>query len=313
MPAVSQSIQTIALSPNRKRLAYFTGPSDDLTLYLLSLDVPEPQMLDSGLRCSDPFIQLVWSADSRTIYFAADDGNWFHDLWCADAATHTVEQLTNFFHTNTYPIAISPDGDTLLTISNLRGEFNLRTFDVGSRQIRKITDYASPVKSAVYSPAGTQIAYTANGTANPHNSDIFLMNADGFSKQKLLSTLAGALDVVKGWASTGRYLAVESNYEGGWRAGVYDLRTLDLAWFTPAGETARALGFSPDGERFLFERDGSVTVVEVASGEQTTLPNDMPAPPRHAVWLDGDRILMTTQTELFTFSLKDGAYQRLVS
>ncbi len=313
MPSASNLIQTIALSPNRKHLAYFTGPSDDLTLYTLPLDAPQPQRLDSGLRCSQPFMRLVWATNSRNVYFAADDGNWFHDLWCADVATHAVVQVTDFFHTNTYPVAAHPDGATLLTISNLRGEFNIRMFDVASRQIRKITDYASPVKSAVYSPTGTQIAYTANATANSHNSDIFMMNADGFSKQKVLSTLAGAFDVVCAWSPSGRYLAVESNYEGGWRAGVYDLRAMELTWFTPIGSQGRALGFAPDSTHFLYRVGERMTAVSLAHGEDVALADHMPAPLQHAVWLDSNTILMTTTTDLFTFSLKDKAYQRLGS
>ncbi|MEM6530635.1 MAG: hypothetical protein AAF653_20215, partial [Chloroflexota bacterium] len=207
-----------------------------------------------------------------------------------------------YFHTNTYPIMFHPEGEDMLCVSDLRGELNLRLLNPETGHIRKITDYATPIKSAVYSPDGGQIAYTANATDNQHNSDMYIMNGDGFNKRRELSTLAGAFDIVRAWSSSGRFLAVDSNFEGGWRSGIYDLRTATLKWFTPAWEKAQALEFSPDSKRLLIHTENGVTIYEIRSGRSFPIGDVMAD---GAVWLDNNQIVFTTaQPQIGIYSMK---------
>ncbi len=307
----SPSILEAVLSPDKTSIALLSGPANDLTLQWLTLSDATLHTLHAGFRCSASYVGLVWSPDGRHIYYAADDGNWFHDLWCVPLDGEP-QQITDYFHTNTYPVAAHPDGETVLTISNLRGELNLRTLHRPTGDVRKITDYATPVKSAVYSPDGSQIAYTANATQNPYNTDIYIMNADGFNKRKILSTLSGAYDIVRDWDPTGRYLAVESNFEDGWQAGIYDLRTHKLRWYQRRDNNgAHAVSFSPDGHNLLARLNDHHRVYPVTQRGPGYHQLDA-HPVHHALWLDADRILLhTADDQRLIYSLTDKTYHPL--
>lgn len=310
---ISSSILEAVLSPNGDTVALLVGTPADLTLQCLHLESGEARTLHTSFRCSEPFMSVVWSPDGRALYYAADDGNWFHDLWCVQAEGDPhPNQLTDYFHTNTYPVAASPNGETLLVISNLRGELNLRTLDLSSLAMRKITDYATPVTAAVYSPDGSRIAYTANGTQNPYNSDIYIMNADGFSKRKVLSTLSGAYDVVRDWDANGRYLAVESNYEEGWQAGVFDLRVQKLRWYRYLpGNEGWAVRFSPDAAHLLVKTSTGYAVCFVEQRGPAYHELDE-YPLQHALWLDTERLLLhTAEGERLIYTLADESYAPL--
>lgn len=298
-------IHALAPSPDQTQIAYFKGTPDNLTLCLSRLDGRQPRTLLENLRCSEPFLSLVWSRDSHHLYFAADDDNWFHDIWCVDVRTGQAAQTTDYFHTNSYPLAMHPTDDTLMVISNLRGELNVRLLNTKTSDLRKITDYATPVKTAVYSPTGTEIAYTADASGNPHNSDIYIMNADGFNKRKILSTAAGAFDIVRDWCGTGRYMAVDSNFEGGWRAGVFDLRTGKLKWLTLAWDVAHCCTFSPSGRDLLvYTPDGMRTYQVATLVHQAIAVSGQPA--QMAVWLHDDVVIAVTEDDaLYHVDLMD--------
>ncbi len=296
------SIHKLIVSPQRDHIAYLRGTPTDLSLYVQSLDGGAAQPLVEHIRCSEPFMSMVWAKNGQHIYFARDDDNWFHDIWRIDLTNGAVEQITNYFHTNSYPVAMHPHVERLLVISNLRGELNLRLLHLQTYALRKITDYADPVKTAVYGPQGNKIAYTANATDNPHNTDVYIMGEDGFDKRKALSTLAGAFDIVRAWSANGRYLAVESNFEGGWRAGLYDLRTLSLHWLTPAWETAHALTFSPDSTRLLVRKAQDVRIYDVEKLTDKHINKDVDYVVQ-AAWINDTHIVYCTSLDkLFTYN-----------
>ncbi|MEL6272028.1 MAG: hypothetical protein AAFR22_19645 [Chloroflexota bacterium] len=299
-----KAIHTLTVSPSGQHIAYLKGQPERLTLGLLDTLNPdhEPVELWTDLRCSQPYMAVVWNADSTAVYIAKDNDNWFHDVWRVDVKTHKTTSVTGYFHTNTYPIMMHPKRPEMLCMSDLRGELNVRLLNLDSGEMRKITDYATPVKTAVYSPDGGQIAYTANATDNQHNADMYIMNADGFNKRKELSTLAGTFDIVRAWSSNGRFLAVDSNFEGGWRSGIYDLRNASLKWFTPAWEKAQALGFSPDSKHLLINTENGVAIYETRSARPHTISS---VTANHAVWLDNNQVVFTTgELEIGVYSMK---------
>lgn len=268
------------------------------------------RILKAGYRTGYPNVV----GNDAGVYFAAADDNWFHDIWWADLALGITTQITDYFHTHSYPVAMVPDGERdLLAISNLRGEFNLRKFTPDTGDFRKLTDYASPVRGAVYSPDHQQIAYSANATRNTYNCDIYRMDADGFNKERLLSTLAGAVDLVWDWHPGGRYLALSSNYEQGWRAGVLDLEAQDIAWFSmPSKSAPHRLDFSAAGDKLLFASAEGVTVCRVPGGERLPLIIS-PAAETDAIWWDNQRVVVAlADGEVHLHTLAEGTTDRLI-
>ncbi|MEM6527787.1 MAG: hypothetical protein AAF653_05805, partial [Chloroflexota bacterium] len=89
MKKTMQAIQTLTVSPSGHRVAFLKGQPESLSLNLLDVMNPQrpPVELWANLRCSQPYMAIVWSPDARSIYMARDDGNWFHDIWRVDVAT----------------------------------------------------------------------------------------------------------------------------------------------------------------------------------------------------------------------------------
>lgn len=294
-------------TPDARKLAYFHGDPDNLSLVWQRLDEPSaPQVLLSGLRCSTSFMRLVWSRNTHSLFYAADDdGNWFHDVWRIDLLTGQRTQLTDYFQSNSYPLALHPQAETLLVMSNLRGEMNVRTLILETKDFRKITDYAYAVRGAVYSPDGRFIAYAANATDNPHNSDLYLMSGDGFDKRKLLSTGAGTFDGVQGWSANGRWLGIESNFEGYWQAGVIDLRDHSIHWLAQLGAPNGFVGFAPEGAQLLLQLADGLHLYALETDEHTAL---------HALggvvaaaWGDANSLIVgTANGQLLRYTLADG-------
>lgn len=285
-------------------VAYLQGEPEALTVQVRALSSPgRVRVLVEGIRCSLPYQRLIWHPGGARLFYAADDGRWLHEIWQVDVDGSPPQQLTDYFYTNSVPVAINPDGGVLLSISNLRGEHNIRKLDMTNGDFRKITDYASPVRSAVYDPTGERIAYTANSTLNRFNTDIYIMDADGFDKRLALSTLAGAFDTVRDWSADGHLLAVDSNVEGGRQAGIFDLRDGDLRWFTPVGQTAQAAAFSPDGRYLLTYTPVGLWAFDVQGEGDVALS---PASVSSAAWIDAQRVVFGTDDDrLFTVSVQN--------
>jgi len=142
---------------------------------------------------------FVWSRDDRFIVFPKDrDGDEQHNLFRIEVGTGQVEQLTDNPQAQEYPVEFSPDDQWLLVLSNMRGQQNLFKFHLERREYVQLTDYPSPVLGGAllaacrWSPDGQRIAYATNETANLQNSDVYVCDADGGNKRRLLQVKEGS-------------------------------------------------------------------------------------------------------------------------
>jgi len=257
-----------------------------------------------GLRCNPEKARVLWSADGASLFYAAAGASWFHDLWQVDLAAGNPTALTDYYRVQSYPAGVHPAGETLLAFSDLRGALNLRRYDLNTGDFRKITDYATPVEHAVYHPAGERIAYSANATYNPHNRDIYVMDADGFDKRRALGTLAGAADIVCDWSVDGGWLAIMSNFDGGWQAGVLNLKTGTPMFFTPPERNQRPVAFSPDGALLLVRGSDEMVLFSVIDG----MPGGvLDVSVTAAAWLDATTVVFGTAAgELKRWDISSG-------
>ena len=97
----------------------------------------------------------------------------------------------------------SPDGSKiLLTSSEFReSTFNIFTMNPDGSEITQLTDNDFSLFDAVWSPDGTQIAYS-NG------SDLFLMEADGTNPRSITATLIER-ELSPTWSPDGKEIAYE--------------------------------------------------------------------------------------------------------
>ena len=120
--------------------------------------------------------QPYFSPDARLIYFVStlgvsDDLEWpmisdfatrsHRNLWVMDADGGNRRRLTTGPYVDERP-CVSPDGKTLVFVSNRGGNMNLWSLDLASGAMRQVTHHAQFVWRPVFSPDGRRLAYFTN-------------------------------------------------------------------------------------------------------------------------------------------------------
>jgi dipeptidyl aminopeptidase/acylaminoacyl peptidase len=301
------------VAPDRSKIAFYWDKSGALELYVMdTAPDSKPKQVSHGELPKSLHTGYLWSKDARTIYFAKDNnGDEKHNIWSMRVETGSAEQLTSTPHAEEYPVEVSPDNRTLIIASNKDGQLNYYAFDLPTRQYTQLTDYANPVGfggDGVMSPDGKQIAYVVNETEDLTNQDVYVMNADGSDKRRILQMRVGSRDAVSDWSKDGRTLAIGSDYDGYDRVGVYGMATGEIRWLSPEGKDYLPVKFSPDSTRLLAMRneDSAIATVvfDLASGTQ--IPVELPPGLSYNPdWLDNSRFMVNLMTDVSRSELRD--------
>jgi dipeptidyl aminopeptidase/acylaminoacyl peptidase len=301
------------VSYDRDKIAFYWDKTGKMEMYVVEPKPgAEPKQVSEGQMPRDMRASFAWSRDARYIYFAKDDGgNEQHDIWRLDVEAGEAEQLTSNPKAQEYPVEVSPDDKTLLVLSNMDDQLNLYALDLETREYTRLTEYKNPVgwgSNVLWSPDGSQIAYSTNETDDLQNQDVYLMNADGSDKRRIIQTKVGSQDGVADWSKDGRYLSIGSDFSGRNRAGFYDLESGELRWLTPDDVDYNPGRFSPDGSKLLVSKNADSTeetqVYDVASGE----PASVEMPPGlsySADWIDDERFIVNITTDITRPELRD--------
>ena len=136
------------------------------------------------------------------------------------------------------------------------------------------------------------------------------MDADGFGKQKLLSTLAGSADTVHDWSADGKFLAVTSNFDGVRQVGVLNLPDSVLRWLSPPTDDYTVVGFSPDGSQLLTSREDELVLYALGDGMPVLR---IPGTYTGVAWETVERLLLgTADGDLYRYHLSGGHRESLV-
>ncbi|MEO8606526.1 MAG: S9 family peptidase [Chloroflexota bacterium] len=299
-----------SVSPDHDKIAFYWDKSGALELYVMPT-VPggTPKQVSDGQLPKALHAGFVWSSDGKNIFFAKDnDGDEQHNIWRINLESGQTEQLTNNPKAQEYPVEASPDGKTLLVLSNLYGQLNLLALDLKSREYQQLTHYAFPVDGAKYSPDGSQIAYVTNETNDLNNLDVYLMNADGSNQRRVVQVKVGSQDNIADWSKDGRYLAIGSDAGGKGQIGLYDVVQADLRWISPADKEQSPGKFSPDSQQLLGYNNEDATfqttVYNVSDGKQQSVELP-PGLSYNADWLGNDRFMVSIMTDVTRPELRD--------
>jgi dipeptidyl aminopeptidase/acylaminoacyl peptidase len=310
------------VSHSRKKIAFYWDKGGSLELYVMGTRPgDEPRQVSEGQLPKALHAGFVWSKDDRNIYFAKDtDGDEQHNIWRIDAETGDAEQLTDTPQAQEYPVEVGPDNRTLYILSNKDDQLNLYAFDLEQREYTRLTHFANPVWDAKLSPDGQQMVFLANETDNLKNLDVYLMDLPDGTPRRIIQMAVGSRDAVGDWSKDGRYLSMQSDVSGAAQAGVYEMTTGQVRWFTPEGIEHIAGDFSPNGERMLVYRNADSAVdtvvynVQNGQAEPVELPHGMSY---NAQWVADDRFVVNIMTdvsraELRDYHLEDGQSEVLI-
>lgn len=140
---------------------------------------------------------VAWSSDGKRIVAnrTNPDGT-IGEVFLIDAASGAKTNLTPDGIQYIDAADISPDGKTVLAVSNAKGGFdNVALIDVASKQLKWITDLKWASTAAGFSPDGAWIAYSVNEDGR---SDAYLAPVAGGEARKIaiapgLNTFTGRI------------------------------------------------------------------------------------------------------------------------
>ena len=237
-----------------RSLRYSTGLSDS-RLFLAAVDgglpVPLPMPESGAGDLSPDGTRVVYSPlfrDFRT--WKRYEGGWAQELYIFDRETHAVERVTTHRRADRDPMWI---GNAIYFTSDRTGTLNLYSYDLGSREIARLTD--------------------------SDTWDVRWPGDDGAGR--IVYELNGELQIYSIDDKSSRPIAITVPDDG------LAMRPARVS----AAELIEGADLSPQGERALFVARGDVFTVPIEHGPVRNLTRSSSAHDKWARWSpDGRRI-----------------------
>jgi len=310
------------LSWQRDKVAFYWDKTGRMELYMLDLTTREVAQLSHSEVPRAIRTGFAWSRDGQGIVFGKDkDGDEQHNLFHLDVRTGKVTQLTENPSVQEHALEFSPNDEWLLVNANLNGQMNLFKLHLERREYVRLTDHENPAAEGIWSPDGAWVAYATNETGDFVNQDVYLCDADGGRRRRLLRVREGSRDRPAAWHPDGKMLAITSDASGDNRVGLCDVATSEVHWLTPEGLDETAVEFSDDGRYLAALRNEDAmmrpVVYDVAAGEGHLLE----LPPGCGMGAsfvgDGRKLLVTYDTdvrrpELLIYDLRADTWQAIL-
>jgi dipeptidyl aminopeptidase/acylaminoacyl peptidase len=270
------------------RVAFYWDKSGRIELYVMDLATKAVRQVSHGEVPRAMRTGFAWSRDDRFIAFGKDaGGNEQHDLYRIEVETGTVTQLTNDPAAEEHAVQFSPDDRWLTVNTNKRlpetpdrpGQLGLWKVRADGSDYTPLTRYAFPVFGGLWSDDGAWISYITNeDLSNLKNRDGYIVRSDGTGAKKIFSIRPGSQDTLGDWHPDGRRIAATSDASGQNRAGIVDIETGAVRWYSPEGVEEHALRFSKDGRWFVTVRNEESQVRPVLYDVETGKARDLRLP-----------------------------------
>jgi TolB protein len=165
-----------AWSPDGKQLAVVLSKDGGSQIYLIGADGSNLRRItNSGSIDTEPF----FSADGQSIYFTSDRGG-SPQIYRMNTSGGEPTRVTFDGSYNVSP-RVSSDGKTLIYIARDGGRFQLKSFDLASKQGQVLTD-GQHDESPSFAPNGKMILYA---TQTGNRGSLAAVSSDGRVKQRL--------------------------------------------------------------------------------------------------------------------------------
>lgn len=188
------------------------------------------------------------------------------DLWSYEPASNKFTQLTNYKGEDLNPV-ISPDGKTMVYLSQSKGNFNVFEMNLSNRQSKQLTQFKThPVRDLTRSDDGVLCfryngeIYTMTKGNTPKKVAVKIFTENRFNAEEITSINRGATDMAispngKEVAFVVRGEVFVASVNGGTTKRV-----------TNTSEQERNISFSPDGRSILYagERNGSWNIYQTS-------------------------------------------------
>jgi Tol biopolymer transport system component len=239
------------------------------------------------------FLAPALTPDGKDIAFFGDQGNFFVDLWLANAETGRVKQrLVKSTLNNNYESlrfinsagAFSPDGRFFAIAAKRKDRDDLVILDVKrGREERRIRVGLNALQTPQWSPDGQQLVFTG---FNNGFSDLFIINRDGTGLRRLTDDKYA--DLHPSWSPDGSTIAFVTDRGGDTDFELLRFANLRIALFHLGTGSMELLGnmdagkninpqWAPDGRSLAFVSDrtgiANVFLYDFADGRIYQLTN----------------------------------------
>ena len=165
-----------AWSTDGKQLAVVLSKDGGSQIYLIGADGSNPRRItNSGSIDTEPF----FAPDGQSIYFTSDRGG-NPQIYRMSASGGEAARVTFDGSYNVSP-RVSSDGKTLVYLARDGGRFQLKSFDLASKQGQVLTD-GQHDESPSFAPNGKMILYA---TQINNRGSLAAVSSDGRVKQRL--------------------------------------------------------------------------------------------------------------------------------
>lgn len=174
-------VMTPRLSPDGKKIAYFTIVNHHGSVYIYDLDRQTTDLLGrfKGMSYAPRF-----SPDGRKILFSIAEGLTSH-IFEMDLATRSQKKLTKVPALNTSPY-YSPDGSTIVFVSDRSGTPQIYSMnsagEMGGAAAKRLTYGEGRYYTPVFSPNGKYLAFTKTYMGQFY---VGVLDPDGTSERTL--------------------------------------------------------------------------------------------------------------------------------
>jgi dipeptidyl aminopeptidase/acylaminoacyl peptidase len=313
------------------RVAFYWDKTGRLELYLMDVGSKVVTQVSHGEVPRALRTGFAWSRDDRDIVFGKDSGgDEQHDLYKIEVETGKVTQLTSDPAAEEHVVQFSPDDQWITVNTNKRlpespdqpGQLNIWKSRSDGSDCSPLTRYAFPAFGGQWSDDGKWIAYVTNeDLTNLKNRDGYVIRPDGTGARKIFSISPGSKDTLGDWHPDSRRIAVTSDASGQNRAGVLDLESGQVWWYSPEAVEEHAVRFSKDGKWLTTIRNEESQlrpiVYEVESGKMQELELPAGFALDAQFFADDTKLLVNystdvTRSALVAYDLATGTYETLL-
>lgn len=233
---LSLAVLSCRLVPNIQSI--FATPTPTLTLTPTPTPTPTPEPTPIGGAEWIVFASKTNNDDDSDIYAIRADGS-------------GLRQLTSDT-SNEWSPALSPDGQSVVFVSDRDGDKNLYLINIDGSNLRQLTFVEDDDYDPAWSPDGRKIAFVSKRVGSNKTEIWILTLATGDVK---LVTYDDFDDEDPSWSPDGRFIAYSSFREG----GGYDIYIANIDGtqtrrVTEGRDFDRSPKWSPDGQTIIFTR-----------------------------------------------------------
>jgi Tol biopolymer transport system component len=257
------------MSPDRKRLLFFTGPTDRRDLWVQDLERDTPTKLTFDGKAG---LAAAWSPDGKHVIYSSEGKIW----WIRSDGGGQPQMVLDA----AFPLSISPEGKRLLFRRSVPSGVELVSAAIEERgdllkvgQPEPFLTTSIGELSAEFSPDGRWVAYPSNEVGTVQ---VFVRPFPGPGGKWQVSSGGGLMPA---WSrselfyldATGRIVAVPYTTKG----GAFVAGAPRVWWDGPVrrGTAARNYDVTLDGKRIVAVRDASGGAGTKVPGQITVLLN----------------------------------------